>query len=259
MNRRERRANGHHGRAQHFVRAIRCPRTATPTSVLIEAAPRVYQAEVHHDDSCPWYRAFQRSGGLVCGSGAMTHPNEERNDPQNHAYADPELAAWLVQAEADDAHHRPLRRPRRNRPRGPSGPRWLCSCCCTAPTPRSNHDQRTRSVLPTAQPRRRAPYGYCWPPSTATRHAPTKSSTKNLTTCQPRMRAIFKQNAIDTRRELGGHTPAATSPATRCKPHCCVSRKRKNTATRSATRGWPSSSTRPRARRNEPPGVGSIL
>ena len=79
MNRRQRRANGQRRQwtPQQMARATACP-DCNSDVVLIEAAPRVYQAEVHHDDSCPWYRAFKRSGGLGVRFGHTQDPEGDR-------------------------------------------------------------------------------------------------------------------------------------------------------------------------------------
>jgi hypothetical protein len=55
---RQRRAHGQRGPRTHIERTLLCPDCGSDV-VLIEAAPRVYQAEVHHDDSCPWFTALQ--------------------------------------------------------------------------------------------------------------------------------------------------------------------------------------------------------
>ena len=63
MNRRQRRANGHRGpRTQHLARAVACPDCGS-TVTLSKVAARVYSGMVEHDDTCPWYQAFQRRGG----------------------------------------------------------------------------------------------------------------------------------------------------------------------------------------------------
>lgn len=62
MNRRQRRAQGHRGAAHRMLQAIRCPDCDSDVTV-VEVAPDVYQGEVRHDGSCPWYTSFQRAGG----------------------------------------------------------------------------------------------------------------------------------------------------------------------------------------------------
>jgi hypothetical protein len=62
MNRRQRRAQGHHGAAHQMLRAIRCP-DCDSTTTITEVAPHVYQGAVAHDDSCPWFTQFKRAGG----------------------------------------------------------------------------------------------------------------------------------------------------------------------------------------------------
>ena len=59
MNRRQRRAGT---RAQQLARAVRCPDCDSEVSVT-QVASRSYHGEVRHDDTCPWYAAFQRAGG----------------------------------------------------------------------------------------------------------------------------------------------------------------------------------------------------
>lgn len=31
---------------------------------MVQVAPKVFQAEVRHDESCPWLAALERRGGL---------------------------------------------------------------------------------------------------------------------------------------------------------------------------------------------------
>jgi hypothetical protein len=75
VNRRQHRANGQHGHTQHLTQAIRCQDCDSEVTVT-EVAPNVYSSEVHHDDSCPWYRAFKRSGGVRFTSREDPHQPE---------------------------------------------------------------------------------------------------------------------------------------------------------------------------------------
>jgi hypothetical protein len=64
MNRRQRRAAGQRRYGPRDLKqAAACPDCGSDVSV-IEVAPGVYQAEVRHDDCCPWFADFQRNGGL---------------------------------------------------------------------------------------------------------------------------------------------------------------------------------------------------
>jgi hypothetical protein len=63
MNRRQRRAQGHRGAAHQLLQAARCPDCDSNVTIT-EIAENVYQATVEHDDTCPWYTAFKRAGGL---------------------------------------------------------------------------------------------------------------------------------------------------------------------------------------------------
>jgi hypothetical protein len=63
MNRRQRRANGHHGRAMNLAHAIRCPDCNSDVTIT-KVGHRHYSGEVRHDDTCPWYADFERAGGL---------------------------------------------------------------------------------------------------------------------------------------------------------------------------------------------------
>jgi hypothetical protein len=62
MNRRQRRANGHPSGAHHIAKTIACPDCDSDVEI-IKVGDRVYSGEVRHDDSCPWFRAFQHAGG----------------------------------------------------------------------------------------------------------------------------------------------------------------------------------------------------
>jgi hypothetical protein len=63
MNRRQRRAQGHRGAAHQLLQATVCPDCDSNVTIT-EVAPNVYQGAVAHDDSCPWYAAFRRAGGV---------------------------------------------------------------------------------------------------------------------------------------------------------------------------------------------------
>ena len=64
MNRRQRRANGQYGRGQHLAHAIRCPDCDSEVTVT-RVTHRIYNGEVRHDETYPWYRALKRAGGLA--------------------------------------------------------------------------------------------------------------------------------------------------------------------------------------------------
>lgn len=61
MNRRDRRVQGHRGAAQKLLGATGCPDCHSEVSI-IEVEPHVFQGEVRHDDTCPWYLALQQAG-----------------------------------------------------------------------------------------------------------------------------------------------------------------------------------------------------
>ncbi|MBI3214736.1 MAG: hypothetical protein HYZ38_12990 [Mycobacterium sp.] len=64
MNRRQRRASGQRRPSpRQLEQYATCPDCDSTVS-LVEIAPRVHQAQVQHDDTCPWFLAFQRNGGL---------------------------------------------------------------------------------------------------------------------------------------------------------------------------------------------------
>lgn len=67
MNRRQRRAAGQRGHRPLTKAEIRrvaaCPDCAADVDG-IEVEPGVYQVAVFHDDTCPWFTAFQRDGGF---------------------------------------------------------------------------------------------------------------------------------------------------------------------------------------------------
>jgi hypothetical protein len=63
VNRRQRRIQGHRGAARQLLQAIVCPDCDSDVAIT-EVAPDVYQGTVEHDDSCPWFAAFKRAGGL---------------------------------------------------------------------------------------------------------------------------------------------------------------------------------------------------
>jgi hypothetical protein len=72
MNRRQRRADGHRGRAQHLAQAIRCPDCNADVEVT-KVGHGHYSGEVRHDDTCPWYQAFQHAGGFGIRFGHTQH------------------------------------------------------------------------------------------------------------------------------------------------------------------------------------------
>lgn len=63
MNRRQRRIQGHRGAAHQLLQATECPDCNSDVAIT-EVAPGVFQGAVEHDDSCPWFTAFKRAGGL---------------------------------------------------------------------------------------------------------------------------------------------------------------------------------------------------
>ena len=72
MNRRQRRANGHHGRAQHLAQAIRCPDCDSEVTVT-KVGHREYNGEVRHDATRPWFVDFKRDGGFGIRFGRYEH------------------------------------------------------------------------------------------------------------------------------------------------------------------------------------------
>jgi hypothetical protein len=66
VNRRQRRAAGQRGHPRLTEADIRrvaaCPDCDADVDGF-EAEPGVYSVAVMHDDTCPWFAAFQRSGG----------------------------------------------------------------------------------------------------------------------------------------------------------------------------------------------------
>ncbi|WP_273734172.1 hypothetical protein [Mycolicibacterium septicum] len=67
MNRRARRAAGQRAGVGNVVACPDCNSEVT----IVRLTTRVYRAEVRHDDSCPWFAAFQRGGdfGVRYGTG----------------------------------------------------------------------------------------------------------------------------------------------------------------------------------------------
>lgn len=71
MNRRQRRAAGQHREIRVIPRApgstlqeaAACP-DCTADVAIVAVAPRVFQAEVRHDEICPWLAAFERRAGV---------------------------------------------------------------------------------------------------------------------------------------------------------------------------------------------------
>jgi hypothetical protein len=67
VNRRDRRAAGQRGRRTLTEADIRrvaaCPDCNADVDGY-EVEPGVYRAVVFHDETCPWFTAFQRGGGL---------------------------------------------------------------------------------------------------------------------------------------------------------------------------------------------------
>lgn len=65
MNRRQRRAARHRGPVEprKLANVIACPDCTADVSV-IEVAPGEYHGIVEHDDTCPWFAAFKRDGGI---------------------------------------------------------------------------------------------------------------------------------------------------------------------------------------------------
>ena len=63
MNRRQRRDAGNRRPLREIEHAAACPDCTADVSV-IELAPGRYQGIVEHDDSCPWFAAFKRDGGI---------------------------------------------------------------------------------------------------------------------------------------------------------------------------------------------------
>jgi hypothetical protein len=60
MNRRQRRAAGIR---TPLATLVACPDCDSDVRV-VQLALRVYRAEIAHDDTCPWFAAFKRSGGV---------------------------------------------------------------------------------------------------------------------------------------------------------------------------------------------------
>jgi hypothetical protein len=60
VNRRARRAAGIHDRLATLARCPDCDSTVE----IERLTDRISNATVRHDDSCPWFRAFQANGGL---------------------------------------------------------------------------------------------------------------------------------------------------------------------------------------------------
>jgi hypothetical protein len=64
VNRRQRRALGQrrYGRGE-LKKYAECP-DCTADVIVSEVVPGIFNADVIHDDTCPWFQAFQRSGGM---------------------------------------------------------------------------------------------------------------------------------------------------------------------------------------------------
>jgi len=45
-----------------MLAALRCPGCDADIT-MVEAAPGVWQAQVRHDQTCPWWIAYQAAGG----------------------------------------------------------------------------------------------------------------------------------------------------------------------------------------------------
>lgn len=64
MNRRQRRARGQRRPGpRELQQYAACPDCGSDV-IVTEVAPRVYRGEVRHDECCPWFADFERSGGL---------------------------------------------------------------------------------------------------------------------------------------------------------------------------------------------------
>jgi len=61
--RRARRAQGDPADTRRLLQAIQCP-DCDSRVMVIESADGTYSADVSHDETCPWYLAFQQAGGL---------------------------------------------------------------------------------------------------------------------------------------------------------------------------------------------------